>query len=121
MTIITAMGPRDLDRAYNGSWCAILDVREPLEERVESIKSILADQGFEPPVEWFTTTGTTMNSHFGLWKAPYQPDLVILVFPRPPGLSRSEMDVEVSTFKYNVRNRWFDDSVEYTPGWDRRR
>ena len=108
MTIKTA----DLNIAYDGSYYTILGAGGELAEWTEGYEKSMVKNGIAEdgkPIEWFKTTGASINAYAKPKRArDYFPDdLVVLMF-KLDGLNVGKL----AMFKMQMQDRWFDDVVD---------
>lgn len=103
---------KDLSKADKGSYYTILGAGGDLQEWVDGLTKMLADEGIGKPTKWFQTTGFDINQYaakpdgFLHVDDAFPPDLVVLMFPLD-GLDVGKLAI----FKLRMQDRWFDDVV----------
>jgi len=105
-TMPTMMNATELQKAYEGSYYAILGAGGDLAQWTEGYEGLLAEEGIGKPAEWFQTTGAAVNQFAG-GSDPFEKDLTILLFPLD-GLETGKL----AMFKLRMEDRWFDDVVQ---------
>lgn len=104
----------DLVAAQAGSYYTIIGTGEPLDEWVTNYEKALEDAGVGKPVEWFTTTGESVNAYAALYRKgqiyridKFRPEVTFLMFPL------TDLNVgRLAMFRLLWQDRWFDDILQ---------
>jgi len=98
----------DLRQAEDGSFYTISGCGGDLQEWIDGYETWLDEAGIGTPVEWFVTSGESINAYVGPENTnPYPFDISILMFPL------ASLDVgKLAMFKITHEDRWFDDIVQ---------
>lgn len=104
----------DLADAYRGSYYTISGAGGSLDEWVTNYESLLGEKEIGKPVEWFQTTGESVNAFAATYRGSpilpadrFIPDLTLLMFPL------TDLHVgHLAMFKIIMRDRWFEDIIQ---------
>jgi len=111
---VRVLNSTDLTEAYDGSYYFIAGAGGDLSEWVNGYNALLNQNEIGEPVEWFQTTGATVNLFAARKKGAviadadqFPDDLTCLLFPLD-GLNAGKLAI----FKLQMEDRWFDDVIQ---------
>jgi hypothetical protein len=111
---VKVLGASDLKAAYEGSYYTILGAGGEISEWTNGYEGLLKEAEIGQPVEWFRTTGESLNRFAEAGgdyaiadRDQFDADLPVLLFPLD-GLNVGRL----AMFKLQYEDRWFDDIVQ---------